>query len=67
MGPDGEDARIEALDDRVPAPVSGIDPALKLFIDEVVIPALLDRLSGPRRPDDPTKLDRHVDERVASA
>jgi hypothetical protein len=54
MDSDAEVTQTEAQQDGRRDTVAGIDPALKLFIDDVVIPALLDRLSGTRRSEDPS-------------
>ena len=53
MHPDGEDTRPEAPHDDRLAAAPGVDPLLKRFIDDVVIPALLDRLCGAPRFGDP--------------
>ena len=45
----GDDTRTGAPPDGRLAAVPGFDPVLKRFIDDVVIPALLDRLSGTPR------------------
>ena len=55
MDSDGEDTRTDAPHNGRLAVAPGVDPLLKRFIDDVVIPALLDRLSGaPRCGDPPT-------------